>query len=453
MLDPYQIYLIFPIIGAICGAMLWLSYFKRIDVLEHERVIDVIIAFVIGFLTPTIALWLYLGLEISGINFNGQLLNDFLYSILGVGVIEELSKLFGVLIIFKLLKKRINEPIDYIVFAGIVALGFSVRENFIYYNNHGSQIATGRTLISCLVHIINTSICVYGLYRYRIFHKGNTYINSLVGISTAVISHGLFDFFLGQPFLGNLTPFISTIIYLVGINFWIQIINNAINFSPFFNYEKIASATKLYTTIFTWYFILLVLEFSYVYYYKDLSFAIKDTLKNLFHEGFLLIIVALRASRLKINKRKYFPVKIQLPFHYTKNDDEDFSFLGIPIKIRGENEKEFQFLKYMGRDIIICPLYKNKSVLHTDKRARLLKKYFLKNDVVTYLIEVYNENNKPNSIYLLKPKTRSITYVDNQYPIATLMYYENPAVFQQEHETLSYKELKGIEKVYIKTII
>jgi RsiW-degrading membrane proteinase PrsW (M82 family) len=258
MLSPYQIYLIFPIVGAICGGMLWISYFKKIDILENETILDVIIAFIIGFLTPTLALWLYFGLELLGINFNEELVNDFLYSIFGVGLIEELLKLLGIFIAFKLLKKRINEPIDYLIFAGIVALGFSVRENFIYYNNYGSQIATGRTLISCLVHIINTSICVYGIYRFQLFNKGNKYLNPVIGISTAVISHGLFDFFLVQPFLGKATSFLAMGVYLIGINFWIQMINNSINFSPFFNYEKIASTTKLYKTIFFWYFIVLI---------------------------------------------------------------------------------------------------------------------------------------------------------------------------------------------------
>jgi hypothetical protein len=30
------------------------------------------------------------------------------------------------------------------------------------------------------------------------------------------------------------------------------------------------------------------------------------------------------------------------------------------------------------------------------------------------------------------------------------MYYENPAAFQKEHETLSYKSLKRVEDVYLK---
>lgn len=449
MLTAYQTYLIFPITGAVLGAMLWLSYLKKIDILEHERPIDIIIAFFIGFILPSFALYIYLFLEILGINFNGNVINDFFYSILGVGLTEELVKVLGVLIAFKVLKKQITEPVDYLIFGSIVALGFSIRENFIYYNNYGSQIITGRTLISCLTHIINTSICVYGLYRAQIFHKGNKYINAVVGISTAVISHGLFDFFLTQPIIGPLTPFLATLIYLIGINFWIQMINNCINFSPFFNYEKVSKATGLYKSVVIWYLAILLLEFTYAFYYRNFEYAVIDVLKNIFKEGILILIVALRISRLKISKRKYFPIKIQLPLHYTKNEDEDFRFFGIPIKIRGENEKEFQFLKYMGQDIFIYDVKPNTQNSKRGKRARLLKKYFLKNDVVTYLIEVYNED-KESDIYLLKPKTRAITYIDNEYPIASLMKYENPAIFQKEHETLSYKELKLIKYVYIK---
>ncbi len=449
MLDPHQIYLVFAMLAAVCGAMLWIGYFRRIDVLEHEKTIDVVIAFVIGFLTPTLALWIYYGLEVLGFNFNGKLLNDLAYSVLGVGITEELSKLLGIIIVFKILKKRINEPIDYLVFGGIVALGFSVRENFIYYNNYGAQIATGRTLISCLVHIINSSICVYGLYRFKLFNKGNTYINSIVGISVAIASHGLFDFFLVQPFIGIYTSLLATVVYLIGINFWLQMINNTINFSPFFNYQKISSITKLYKTIFAWYIIIVIIVFVFDYYYHDIHFAIKALFASLIQEGLVLIIVALRASRLKINKRKYFPIKIQMPIHYTTNDDEDFSIFGVAFKIRGENEKEFEFIQYMGKDILIYPVNKKVSKIQTPKRARLLKKYFLKNDVVTYLIEIYNED-APSNIYLLKPKTRSVTFIDNKYPIASLMYYDDPLVFQKEHQKLSYKDLKRIEYVYLK---
>ncbi len=450
MLSQQSIYLIFPIIAAVLGAMLWLNYFRKIDVFEHERIIDICIALIIGYLTPSIALWVYYGFEIIGFGFNGNLVNDFLYSIIGIGFTEEFAKLLGVVIVFNILKKRISEPIDYLVFAGVVALGFSVRENFIYYNNYGSQVITGRTLISSLTHIINTSICVYGLYSYSIFKVGNKYGNAILGLLVAVISHGLFDFFLAKEFTGTLTPFLASVIYFIGINFWIQFFNNAINFSPYFNYQKIASTTKLYKPILFWYGSLVLLEFIYAWYYKDLFFALKDVFKNTLNEGVLLTIMILRISRLKINKRKYFPIKIQSPIYYTLNNDEDYNFFGIfPLKIRGENEYEFRFIRYMGKEIIICPLDKNTSILKTDRKARLLKKYFLKNDVVTYLVEIYNDNHTDKQVYLLKPKTTPSHLIDGDFPLATLMYYDNPTVFQKTHETLSYKDLKPVEEVYM----
>lgn len=451
MLSQQNTYLIFPIIGAILGAMLWLSYFRKIDVFEHERIIDICIALVIGYLTPTLALWVYYGFEIIGFNFNGNLINDFLYSIIGIGFTEEFAKLLGVVIVFKILKNRISEPIDYLVFAGVVALGFSVRENFIYYNNYGSQVITGRTLISSLTHIINTSICIYGLYSYTIFKVGTKYGNAILGLSVAVLSHGLFDFFLANEFIGIYTPLLASIIYLIGINFWIQFLNNAINFSPYFNYQKIASTTKLYKPILFWYSLLVLLEFTYAWYYVDIYFAMKDVLKNAVNEGVLLTIMILRVSRLKINKRKYYPIKIQSPIYYTLNDDEDYNFFGVfPLKIRGENECEFKFIKYMGKEILICPLDKDSSILKTDRKARLLKKYFLKNDVVAYLVEVYNDNHSDKKIYLLKPKTTTSHLIVGDFSIATLMYYENPAAFHKAHETLSYKTLKRVEDVYLK---
>lgn len=439
-----NIYLLFPITGAILGAMVWINYFKRIDSLEKETNTSIIIAFVIGYLTPSLSLWLYFILELLGFNFNGNLLNDFTYSILGIGLVEELSKLLGVFVAFKILRKKIDEPIDYLFFAGIVALGFSIRENFIYYNNYGSQLATGRTLISCLIHIINTSICVYGIYRYTIFKKGNHIINSLVGIATAIVSHGLFDFFLQEPIIGKFTPFLATIVYLIGINFWIQMFNNCINFSPFFNYNTISQSTKLYKSVMYWYAGIIILEFCYVWYYSTISFALTSSIKNFLNEGILLLIVALRISRLKINHLKYYPIKIQSPIYYTNNNDEDFNILGlIPLKIRGENEAEFQFMKYIGKEILIGPVSKSNSIILNEHKCKLIKKYFLKNDVVSYLIEIYNINEKgENKLYILKPKTSSTTLIEGKYPVAILLKEDSTDMSSQNIEYIYVKDIQ-----------
>ncbi len=453
MLSPENIYLIAPILGAIFGAMLWLNYFIKIDVLEKERITDIILAFCIGFLTPNIALFVYEMHARFGFDFNNHFWNDLVYSIFGIGLTEELSKLIGVALVFILIRKRLNEPIDYLIFGGIVALGFAIRENYIYYYNYGSQIITGRTLIASLTHIINTSICVYGLFRFKIFNRGNIIVNSISGILIAIISHGLFDFFLTQQFIGKLTPFLASGIYLLGINFWIQMINNCINFSPYFNYDKLFGTTKLYKTILSWYAGLLIIEFLYFWYYKGLGLAFYDSIINVFNEGLLLVIVALRASRLKISKRKYFKIKLQSPIYLTKNDDEDVNIFGIlPFKVRGENQKEFRLFQFMGKDILICPLHPEKSKIQVTRKGRLLKKYFLKNDVVVYLVELYQDEYFQKEIFILKPKTYGINSYGLNFPIASLMEYNHTININNSLNPPSYKDLKSLELVFIKQV-
>ena len=92
------------------------------------------------------------------------------------------------------------------------------------------------------------------------------------------------------------------------------------------------------------------------------------------------------------------------------------------------------------------------SIFKGNQKARLLKKYFLKNDVVAYLIEIYYQDETPNQIYLLKPKTTGITMVSGLYPIGTLMNYDNPSAFQKGQNNLSIKDLKKIEEVYLKVL-
>lgn len=416
--------------------MLWLRYFNKIDLFQKGKTSDLVIAFTIGYLTPTLTLWLYLSQEIVGFNFNGTFINDLIYSILGIGLTEELTKLFGVLIALRIVKKRLNEPIDYLIFAGVVALGFSIRENFIYYSNYGSQIITGRTFISCLVHIINTSMCVYGIYRFKLFGKGNQYVNTILAFSMAVVSHGLFDFFLTMKIGGIYTPFLSTLIYLIGINFWIQMFNNAINFSPFFKYEKTISSTKLYITIIAWYTIIGFLEFFFLYYYVDFKHAVTATIKNFLNEGILLLIVAFRASRLELNKRKYIPIKLQLPIQITKNHDEDINLFGIlPLKIRGGNKYEFMFFNMMEKQLWLFPTAKNVAYFKNQTPCRLIKKVYLKNDVVCFILELNIEQQKKNTFYDLSENhcLRYINYIQQAWYINTTKLLKTLKLYKKQN--------------------
>ncbi|MEI8138111.1 MAG: PrsW family glutamic-type intramembrane protease, partial [Bacteroidota bacterium] len=434
--------------AALVSAIMWIDYFRRIDVFEREKIGILVVALIIGCLTPFICLYFYSLFHKIGFHENGTFINDIFYSIIGVGLNEELSKIIGVIIVLTIFKNKIEEPIDVLIFAGVTAIGFAMVENFKYFSLYGIKIITPRTFYSSLEHIINTTIIVYGFYRYKLFKKGNNLVNILVSASVAIASHGLFDFFLMDSFLGHFTVFFSIIIYLIGINFWIQMLNNANNYSDFFDYNKINYTEKIFYRLLFWYSITIMITFVNNFIVSNFKTSILNFLLSLLSDGFLFLIVMLRASRFKIYKQKYFSIKIQFPFYFTKNNDEDFiiPLLNLPFKIRGENQKEHVPTKFINRSIVLVPLNKNKSFLNKPVTATITDKYLLFDDVVVYSVLFNEEIIDKKSLFLLKPKTRGLTEIDGSFPIEGL-YRVNKEVV--DLAMVDIKSIKLLEWVSI----
>lgn len=445
------LYLFFLAVAAIVSVALWLDYFRQIDVFEKENILPLLLALLVGGCTPYLSLYIYGLLENYGFVENEEFVNDALFSILAVGLNEELCKLAGILAVFLLLKKQINEPIDYLIYAGITALGFSLVENYNYFYNHGIRIITSRAFYSDLEHIINSSIIVYGLYRKKIFNKGKFFLNAFTGLSLAVLSHGLFDFFLSKNFLGVFTPFLSLIIYLVGINFWIQMLNNANNYSSFFDYHKIHFTPRLVYRLFLWYLLTVLIGFANNFIVAGLSFSVINFFQGLASDGFLFWVVILRVSRFKIFKMKYFKVVPALPFYITKNGDEDFRipFLDIGIKIRGENFQEHLLTKYLNRNVELHPVNERKTFIEKTVNAIITDKYLLFDDVIVYRVIIEGKGGERDRLFMLKPKMRGIREIGYRYPIEGLYSIEAPEGPGQVSQ-ITYKNLKFVEWVYLK---
>ncbi len=447
-----SVFLVLSAFAAVVSAAMWLDYFRRIDVFEKESIRYLLVALVIGGFTAYISLFFYGLIERMGFEENGHFFNDLLYAIFGIGLNEELSKIVGVVFVFTFLQKQINEPIDVLIYAGVTALGFSMIENYHYFNNHGLKIITPRTFYSALEHIINTSIIVYGAYRYRLFKKGHPLLNTLVAVVIAIVSHGLFDFFLNDSISGVFTAFLSIGIYLVGINFWIQMLNNANNFSSFFDYDKIHYSRRLEIRLFVWYLVTILIAFVNNWIVMDFRFSVITLVYSIISDGFLFFIVIMRVSRFKIFKLKYFKVQLALPFYVTKNEDEDFifPFIGVPIKIRGENYQEHLLTKYIGRKIELNPMDYQHTFIKEPVEATITDKLLLFDDVVVYSIVVPGLPLSAGSIYLLKPKTSGETRVDNHFPVEGL--FEVAVNTSGELNPIDYKKMKFIEWVFIKTL-
>lgn len=432
------------ILSALVSVIVWIDYFRHIDVFEPEKIRYLFIALLIGCGTPYLSVLMYELHDTIGFALNGEPLNDLIYSVLGIGLTEETSKIVGVIIVFQLLKKQVNESVDYLIYAGMVALGFALVENTMYIGRYGIDIITDRSFYSVLEHIINTSIITYGYCRFRIFKRGNHFTNTIIGFITAICSHGLFDYFIMNPSFHYVAPILVIGVYLVGINFWITMLNNAVNFSPYFNYSKIHYSSSIFYRLMLWYFFTMVISIFYRTYTHGFISALSDSFTAVFSNGFLFVLVILRVSRFKIYKNFYQTITVKLPFYVTKNNDEDFSFFNIiDIKIRGENSHEYFLTAKIGQMIEISPINSKKGFLHKNVTVKVSDKLFFDGDTTVYLVEFTDE--RLNNRFYLKPKTRGKTKIDDAYPINELLHDETPESFPTK-----ISELKFLEWVYVK---
>jgi RsiW-degrading membrane proteinase PrsW (M82 family) len=432
------------ILSALVSVIVWIDYFRHIDVFEPEKIRHLVIALLVGCGTPYLSILIYDFHDTIKFALNGEPVNDLIYSILGIGLTEELSKVVGVIIAFQLIRKQVNESVDYLIYAGMVALGFALVENTLYIGRYGIDIITDRSFYSVLEHIINTSIITYGYCRFKIFKRGSQVTNTVVAFFTAICSHGLFDYFIMNPTFKFIAPILVIAVYLIGINFWITMLNNAINFSPYFNYSKIHYSSSIFYRLLLWYFFTMIISIFYKTYTHDFTFAIKDSFSAVFSNGFLFVLVILRVSRFKIYKNFYQPLSIKLPFYITRNNDGDFGLTdNLEIKIRGENAHEYFLTAKMGQMIEICPINTKLSFLHKSVTVKVSDKLFFDGDTTVYLIEFTDE--RLNNRFYLKPKTKRKTLVDDVYPINELLHDETPESFPT---TIS--ELKFLEWVYVK---
>ncbi len=440
--SPFFLYVAIGI-SALISIIVWIDYFRKVDVFEPEKISNLLVALLIGCATPFLSLGVYQVMSYFNWSESGHLVNDLVYAIVGIGLNEELCKIAGAIIAFKILRKHINESIDYFVYAGMVALGFSLVENFFYIKRYGIDILTTRSFYSVLEHIINTTIITYGYFRYRLFNRGKHIWNTLIAVAVAISSHGLFDYFIINPAFSYLSPAFVILVYLIGINFWITMLNNGINFSKFFNYEKINYPGAIFYRLVYWYFLTMFIGLSYKAYAYNLEYAVTSSLFNVFSHGFLFLIVIMRASRFKIYQNYYQKITIQLPFYFTSNGDEDFNFFNfIKIKVRGENPYEYYLTSKINKKVEIYPISKKRSFIQSPKTAMVEDKIFIKGNTTLYKLRLLSNN----SIVFLKPKTNKKVYVDNTYPINALLTINK--------ESISLKKLSDFtprEWVFVKT--
>jgi hypothetical protein len=204
--------------------------------------------------------------------------------------------------------KVIKEPIDYIIYAAVSALGFAFIENIFYFDYSGLSRIQGRALSSTVSHMFNTSVIAYFIVLGKNIRKYNMYVNFVLGFIIAAVFHGFYDFWIINQTVHNFS-FLTFFQLLISMFLWSSMINNCINNSMKFestaHYDsKGINDYLLYSLSFVFLFEYMVIAFEH-----GARYANKTLLDDLITGAFLLIFLTLSLSKFDVVRNYWAPLR------------------------------------------------------------------------------------------------------------------------------------------------
>jgi RsiW-degrading membrane proteinase PrsW (M82 family) len=225
--------------AALLSFLVWLIFILRLDAYEPEKILLIAGILLLSSLLTVFCIVIYDLFHFTfRFSLNGDLLNDMLYCIAGIGLIKETVKIIPVLVIL-FATREMNESSDYFVYPSLSGLAFSLIENIGKFDISGLANVSGRSFSSVIFHIILATIAWHGFYRLKYFKQSP--IQSALWIAgsfaAAVILHGLYDFFLINDQASSFS-IVSWGILVFSLLIYQRIVNAYIRASEFLNAEK-----------------------------------------------------------------------------------------------------------------------------------------------------------------------------------------------------------------------
>jgi RsiW-degrading membrane proteinase PrsW (M82 family) len=438
------------IIIAVFIAWIWVDYYRLIDIYENESLKYFILTFILGCSSVLIVIGLnkYL-LDSLPFELNGEFVNDFLYCIFKIGLVEEIAKTIPFVVIYFLFKKHINDPIDYLAFISISALGFSAVENVLYFQKHGPYIINSRAILSTVGHMFDTSLIAYGIIRHKYYHKNRGIIGIIIFFFLAALSHGFYDFWLLFEGTKSGGWIITVLYFLITISVFAVILNNAINNSAFFSYKKVIDGNKVAGRLLTYYGIVFLIQFVLLIFFENFSYAIRNLAGSIYFSAFIVVVSCVRLSRFKLIKDRWENLRLELPFTISQGDPYGMRSTRFRLRIKGESFNEAYINIYYEEYFSLNPLSKRNTYIGSSKLTFIERKIFLKNDETFYLAKVFHDSESgQHEKILLKPKTSDTTMVNEKYPIVAVLKIDNIADIENPKSTA--KNFKFKEWAFIK---
>ena len=176
----------------------WAGYHYHKDRHLPEPVSHLLLTFGLGALAVGVSMALYSGLGLIGLRFDAGYLADsnpaglFFYALLVIGPIEEISKLLPFLFVV-LRFREFDEPLDGIIYASFIGLGYAAVENWQYLDYLTTKEALARGFASPVVHILFASIWGHWIAQAHL-NRRSVAIAAIAALAVSAGLHGLYDF-------------------------------------------------------------------------------------------------------------------------------------------------------------------------------------------------------------------------------------------------------------------
>ena len=188
---PLMLPIVLPVI-------FWAAYHYHKDRHLPEPPQNLALCFGLGLLASLLSAAMYAGLEPLGLRYDAvalageNTLGLFAFAMFAIGPIEELAKMLPFLIVVIRLK-AFDEPLDGIIYASFIGLGYSLAENLHYLDFLTPLEAMARGFASPVIHILFASIWAHWISRARL--AGEAIARpAMLGFLLAAALHGLYDF-------------------------------------------------------------------------------------------------------------------------------------------------------------------------------------------------------------------------------------------------------------------
>ena len=328
IVQPYFQYSRMSYFAAILIFLLYLFYFRYIDIYESEPWKYILITFFGGILFADLGLVLYdFTFVVVGWSMNDNFINDLFYTVFIIGGIEELVKILPLIIILRF-TKIINEPIDYIVYGGVAALGFAFSENVMYFDRLGAGIIFGRALTAVALHTSLTGIVAYGFvlrdYKNKKYAPLKLYF-------IAILLHGLYDFFLINPTARSLM-ILAYFILFAGVNIFNNIISNSLSNSPYYKKSIHLKVRKIQFLLVGGLLGILLLQFIFLGLDNSWGAAIKSIRSSAIAAIILIPALVIGFGDIKLHPKSWKSLKLPFLFSKIVIDEENNNLINTHLQ-------------------------------------------------------------------------------------------------------------------------